>query len=78
MQWNRTTQGGLLCPLKTYIKIKELELSSRELRAAGKTRKGTEESLGLEKSQIPNWAKRYNREQAQKSRKLSEKEGTAP
>ena len=51
---------------RKYTKIKELEPQILAMRAAGKTRKEIAESLGLEKSQIKSWVKRYNHEQARK------------
>ena len=51
---------------RKYTKIKVLEPEIIAMRAAGKTRREIAESLGLEKSQIKDWVKRHNHEQARK------------
>ena len=63
---------------RKYTKIKELEPQILAMRAAGKTRREIAESLGLEKSQIKNWIRRHNHEQARKEAGILQKKKGRP
>ncbi len=49
---------------RKYTHIKEIEPELLAMRKDGYTRQEIADKLGLEKEQIKNWIKRYNREQA--------------
>ena len=48
---------------RKYTHVKEYEREILQMREEGKTRREIAEHLGLEKQQIKDWIKRYNRKQ---------------
>ena len=48
---------------RSYTHVKEIESVILSLRAAGLTRQEIAEELGLQKSQIKDWVRRYNKRQ---------------
>ena len=50
---------------RKYTHIKEIEPELVSMREAGYTRQEIADKFGLEKEQVKNWIRRYNRQQAQ-------------
>ena len=48
---------------RSYTHVKEIESVILSLRAAGLTRQEIADELGLQKSQIKDWVRRYNKRQ---------------
>ena len=63
---------------RKYTHVKEIESVIISMREAGLTRQEIADELGLQKSQIKNWVRRYNKRQEQLSQGITPKRKGRP